>query len=91
MLIDTSPDLKQQLLNNKINNIDGVFYTHEHADHTHGINELRSINLIHKKIIPCYGNDKTMDNIVRNLVMNTQEQANIYTNQLNETCCSLNN
>ena len=64
LLIDTSPDLKQQLLNNKINNIDGVFYTHEHADHTHGINELRSINLIHKRIIPCYGNDKTMDNIV---------------------------
>jgi phosphoribosyl 1,2-cyclic phosphate phosphodiesterase len=44
LLIDTSPDLKQQLLNNKINNIDGVFYTHEHADHTHGINELRSKN-----------------------------------------------
>ncbi|MDB0033933.1 MBL fold metallo-hydrolase [Alphaproteobacteria bacterium] len=63
LLIDTSPDLKQQFLSNKIDNIDAVFYTHEHADHTHGINELRSINLIHGKIIPCYGNKQTMDKI----------------------------
>ena len=63
LLIDTSPDLKQQFLSNKIDNIDAVFYTHEHADHTHGINELRSINLIHRKIIPCYGNKQTMEKI----------------------------
>ena len=63
LLIDTSPDLKQQILSNKIDNIDAVFYTHEHADHTHGINELRSINLIHRKIIPCYGNEQTMEKI----------------------------
>ena len=63
LLIDTSPDLKQQILSNKIDNIDAVFFTHEHADHTHGINELRSINLIHRKIIPCYGNEQTMDKI----------------------------
>jgi phosphoribosyl 1,2-cyclic phosphate phosphodiesterase len=63
LLIDTSPDLKQQILSNKIDNIDAVFFTHEHADHTHGINELRSISLIHRKIIPCYGNEQTMDKI----------------------------
>jgi len=63
LLIDTSPDLKQQFLSNKIDNIDAVFYTHEHADHTHGINELRSINLIHDKIIPCYGDEQTMKKI----------------------------
>ena len=63
LLIDTSPDLKQQILSNKIDNIDAVFYTHEHADHTHGINELRSINLIHRKIIPCYANEQTMEKI----------------------------
>ena len=65
LLIDTSPDLKQQFLSNKIDNIDAVFYTHEHADHTHGINELRSINLIHGKIIPCYGNEQTMEKITK--------------------------
>ena len=38
ILIDTSPDLKEQLLRHKIRNIDFVLYTHEHADQTHGIN-----------------------------------------------------
>mgnify|MGYP001420174448 FL=1 len=41
ILIDTSPDIKNQLFKNKIKNIDNVFYTHEHADQTHGINDLR--------------------------------------------------
>ena len=40
-LIDTSPDLRQQLINNKIKQIDKVFYSHMHADQTHGINDLR--------------------------------------------------
>jgi len=41
LLVDTSPDLKFQLLKNKISNIDGVIISHDHADQTHGINELR--------------------------------------------------
>jgi phosphoribosyl 1,2-cyclic phosphate phosphodiesterase len=41
IIIDTSPDMKNQLLNNKIKKIDFVVYTHDHADQTHGINELR--------------------------------------------------
>ncbi len=41
ILIDTSPDLKSQLLKNKVKNIDKVFYTHSHSDQTHCINELR--------------------------------------------------
>ena len=41
IIIDTSPDIKNQILKNKIKNIDYVIYTHEHADQTHGINELR--------------------------------------------------
>jgi phosphoribosyl 1,2-cyclic phosphate phosphodiesterase len=42
-LIDTSPDLRKQLLDNKIIKIDKVLYSHMHADQTHGINDLRSI------------------------------------------------
>ena len=80
LLIDTSPDLKQQILCNKIENIDAVFYTHEHADHTHGINELRSINLIHRKIIPCYGNEQTMDKITNsfNYLFENTEKSQQY-------------
>ena len=42
ILIDTSPDLRQQLLKNNIKSIDKVFYSHMHADQTHGINDLKS-------------------------------------------------
>ncbi len=42
-LIDTSPDLRQQILDNGIHHIDAVLYTHAHADHSHGLDELRGI------------------------------------------------
>ena len=58
-LIDTSPDLRQQLLNNKIKSINKVFYTHFHADQTHGINDLRPFFLINKKQIPIFADKKT--------------------------------
>ena len=44
ILIDTSPDLRAQMLDNKIYNIDAVLYTHAHFDHISGIDELREIN-----------------------------------------------
>ena len=59
ILIDTSPDLKSQLLKNKVKNIDTVFYTHSHADQTHGINELRVFSLKNKKKIPIYADEIT--------------------------------
>lgn len=59
ILIDTSPDLRSQLLKNKIKSIDKVFYTHLHADQTHGINDLRPFYLINKKQIPVFADDKT--------------------------------
>jgi phosphoribosyl 1,2-cyclic phosphate phosphodiesterase len=59
ILIDTSPDLRSQLLNNKIKSIDKVFYTHLHADQTHGINDLRPFFLIQKKQIPIFADHKT--------------------------------
>ena len=59
ILIDTSPDLRSQLLKNKIKSIDKVFYTHLHADQTHGINDLRPFFLINKKQIPVFADNKT--------------------------------
>tara|TARA_B100000029_G_scaffold485556_1_gene539010 strand:- start:212 stop:964 length:753 start_codon:yes stop_codon:yes gene_type:complete len=54
LLIDTSPDLRQQLYNAKCTNIDAVLFTHMHSDHTAGLPDMRSISLINKKIIPAY-------------------------------------
>ncbi len=59
ILIDTSPDVKKQLLSNKVKNIDKVFYTHSHGDQTHGINELRGFYFKTKKRIPVFADNKT--------------------------------
>ena len=59
VIIDTSPDIKNQMLKNRIRNIDFVVYTHEHADQTHGINELKPFFWKNKKKIPVYSNRKT--------------------------------
>jgi phosphoribosyl 1,2-cyclic phosphate phosphodiesterase len=59
ILIDTSPDLRSQLLNNKINRINRVLYSHQHGDQTHGINDLRIFYLKNKKEIPIYADKNT--------------------------------
>lgn len=60
ILIDTSTDLRQQCLANGIGHINSVLYTHHHADHVHGIDELRSFNHFNKAIISCYGSETTL-------------------------------
>lgn len=64
IIIDTSPDIKQQLLANRIKKIDAVIYTHEHADQTHGINELRPFYWINKKKIPVYSSKETANYLI---------------------------
>tara|TARA_B100000902_G_C27261357_1_gene890954 strand:- start:838 stop:1575 length:738 start_codon:yes stop_codon:yes gene_type:complete len=59
ILIDTSPDLRQQLLKHKIKNINKVLYSHMHADQTHGINDLRSFYINSKKQIDVYADAQT--------------------------------
>ena len=63
ILIDTSPDLRQQLINNQINYLDAVLYTHAHADHLHGIDDLREINRINQDSLDIYGCPITMEYI----------------------------
>jgi phosphoribosyl 1,2-cyclic phosphate phosphodiesterase len=62
-LIDTSPDLKNQFLKNNITNVDAVIYTHEHADQTSGIFELRPFFWKNKKKIDTYGSKKTIKDL----------------------------
>jgi len=66
ILIDTSTDLRTQALTNNIERIDAVLFTHPHADHVHGIDDLRVFNLIQKEAIPCFANENTVTR-VRNL------------------------
>ena len=60
VLIDTSPDLRSQLLKNKVKNISSVLFTHEHSDQTNGLFELRPFFFRDKKKIPVYGSNKTI-------------------------------
>jgi len=66
ILIDTAPDLRFQALKHDITKLDAVLYTHSHADHTHGIDELRTYNFVNKMVIPCYGSPQTIDNLRTN-------------------------
>src|SRR4029078_376735 len=64
ILIDTSPDLREQLISANVDHIDAVFLTHEHADQTHGIDDLRSIVLHQRSRIPVYLNKSTAHDIL---------------------------
>jgi phosphoribosyl 1,2-cyclic phosphate phosphodiesterase len=60
-LIDTSPDLRNQLLSADIAVVDGVVFTHAHADHTHGIDELRAVALNMRRRVPVWADERTAD------------------------------
>ncbi|HJO77494.1 MAG TPA: MBL fold metallo-hydrolase [Pelagibacteraceae bacterium] len=66
ILIDTSPDLRFQLLRNKIKNISSVLYSHLHADQTHGINDLRVFFLKNNKKINVYADKMTLNYFKKN-------------------------
>jgi phosphoribosyl 1,2-cyclic phosphate phosphodiesterase len=59
VLVDTSPDLREQLLDAQVDRLDGVFYTHEHADHTHGIDDLRPLSIKQRQLIDVYLDERT--------------------------------
>ena len=59
ILIDTSPDLRQQLLRHRVKKINRVLYSHMHGDQTHGINDLRSFYINSKKQINVYADTQT--------------------------------
>jgi phosphoribosyl 1,2-cyclic phosphate phosphodiesterase len=63
VLIDTSPDMRDQLLDANVASLDAVVMTHAHADHLHGIDDLRSINRLIDRAIPLYADAKTMAEI----------------------------
>src|SRR5258708_13638828 len=64
IVIDHSPDLREQLIDAEVDHIDAVFLTHEHADQTHGIDDLRSVVLHQRRRIPVYLNQSTAKDIM---------------------------
>jgi phosphoribosyl 1,2-cyclic phosphate phosphodiesterase len=63
VLIDTGPDLRNQSLREGLTHVDAVLYTHTHADHVHGIDDLRSFCQLQRQQIPLYGNQESMEHI----------------------------
>jgi phosphoribosyl 1,2-cyclic phosphate phosphodiesterase len=59
VLVDTSPDLRQQLLDAGVTRLDAVLFTHDHADHVHGIDDLRPLVIHMRKRTPIYADART--------------------------------
>jgi phosphoribosyl 1,2-cyclic phosphate phosphodiesterase len=63
VLIDTSTDLRTQVLKQQVKRIDAVLFSHSHADHVNGIDDLRGFHFLHKEIIPCFASRATLDTL----------------------------
>lgn len=60
VLIDTSPDMREQLLDAGVTDLDGVVWTHDHADQTHGLDDLRVIAIRHRRRVEVWGDAETL-------------------------------
>ena len=60
LLVDTSPDLRRQLLDARIDRVDAVFWTHDHADHCHGIDDLRPLRFGRTAPLPGFADERTV-------------------------------
>jgi phosphoribosyl 1,2-cyclic phosphate phosphodiesterase len=65
ILIDTGPDLRVQAIRNKLSRVDMVLFTHAHADHIYGLDDIRIFNFIQKKEIPVYADKDTATSLKR--------------------------
>ncbi|KAB0671675.1 MBL fold metallo-hydrolase [Oryzomonas sagensis] len=59
ILVDTSTDLRRQALREGLDRVDAVLFTHPHADHVNGIDDLRGFHFLHKEVVPCYASPET--------------------------------
>ncbi len=63
VVIDTGPDFRMQMLRESINRLDAVVYTHEHKDHTAGLDDIRPFNFMQQTDIPLFGTPQVLDQI----------------------------
>lgn len=78
IIIDTGPDLRQQSLREGLTHIDAVLYTHTHADHLHGIDDLRGFCQIQRSQIPLYGSRDAMAHIASKFGYTLREPSNFW-------------
>ena len=64
-VIDSGPDFRQQMLRANIQKLDAIFFTHEHKDHTAGLDDVRSYNYIQKSAMPIYAEERVLESIQR--------------------------
>ncbi len=62
-VVDTSPDFRLQMLDADVRHLDGVLYTHEHADHVHGIDDLRAFAIMMRKRVDIYASSTTLERL----------------------------
>ena len=65
VLVDAGPDLRQQALTHKVRRVDAILFTHGHADHILGMDDVRQFNAMQRGAMPCYGDVQTLDDIRR--------------------------
>ena len=63
ILVDTSPELRLQALRCGVERVDAILFTHTHADHLHGLDDVRGFTALQDTAIPCYGSPKTLERI----------------------------
>ena len=78
ILIDTGPDLRNQALRENINRVDAVLYTHTHADHLHGIDDLRAFCVLQRQQIPLYANAEAIAHISQKFGYTLREPCNFW-------------
>lgn len=65
LLVDTGPDVRDQLIDAGVMRLDAILYTHTHADHTHGIDEIRALNRLQRSVIDAYGTANDLDQLIK--------------------------
>jgi phosphoribosyl 1,2-cyclic phosphate phosphodiesterase len=65
ILVDTSTDLREQALTRGVTRVDAILFTHSHADHIMGLDEVRRFNVLQREVIPCYGDARTLQDLRR--------------------------
>src|SRR5262245_13182249 len=65
ILVDTSTDLRAQALAHGVSRVDAILFTHSHADHVFGLDEVRRFNMLRQEVIPCFADQRTSDDLRR--------------------------